>query len=69
MHNLCIKSPLKVSEESLEKISGCLADDMGRLASLRRSRSSRRPTGGVLLLVAAAAAASIHILTSQLGGT
>ena len=61
------KSALKVSEESLQRISGCLAEDMGRLASLGRSRSSRRPTGGgLLLLLSAAAAASILILI--LGG-
>ena len=56
------KSALKVSEESLQRISGCLAEDMGRLASLGRSRSSRRQTGGGSLLLLGAAAASILIL-------
>ena len=60
------KSALKVSEESLQRISGCLAEDMGRLASLGRSRSSRRQTGGGSLLLLGAAAASILILI--LGG-
>ena len=62
------KSALKVSEESLQKISGCLAEDMGRLASLGRSRTSRQNGGRLLLLLLGAAASSILILASQLGG-